>query len=419
MLISIIMRTNKNFFLPLLMAVLIMNAGSVLNAQTYEKASYSVLTDNIFMNDWLVLGPVIIGNNGTTPGESQQRAAFDKNVLTSVPLKGGKLPASVKIGDTEYLFKPVSSQDGIINFSTVLGSTDYAIAFALAEIKLEAPMKVLMGVGSDDDIKIFLNGTLVHSNWIARANTPDDDIVALDLKKGSNQILVEVQNIAGDWSFAMRKIGSAFINDHLVQSAGRGNLDDVKLLLANGADINAQNGTGLTAYQSSMIHGREKVMDLLKEKGAKTDLPIPSLEKLTENVFISTQSGETPGVSVLMARNGQILYQKGFGYADVGNRVPATPETKFRIGSITKQFIASAILKMQEEGKLSVEDKLSKFIPGFPRGDEVTIRHLLTHTSGIKKQYQPARFPEICHHAHNSCSAGGYHQGISLRLQPR
>ncbi len=378
------MRTNKNFFLPLLMVVLLMNAGSVLHAQTYGKASYSALADDIFMNNWLVLGPVKFGNSGTTPDESQQKAAFEKNELTSVPVKGGKLPASVKIGNTEYSFKTVSSQDGIIDFATVFGNVDYAIGYALAEIKLEAPMKVLMGVGSDDDIKIFVNGTLVHSNWIARATTPDDDMVALDLKKGSNQVLVEVQNIAGDWSFAMRKIGSNFINDHLVQAAGRGNLDDVKLLLSNGADVNAQNGTMLTAYQSAMIHGRDKVMDFLREKGAKTDLPMPSLEKLSDAVFAGVQSGETPGVSVLMARNGQIIYQKGFGYADVGNRVPVTPETKFRIGSITKQFIASAILRMQEEGKLSVEDKLSKFVPGFPRGDEVTIRHLLTHTSGIR-----------------------------------
>jgi CubicO group peptidase (beta-lactamase class C family) len=377
------MKTSKNFCLPLLMVVLLMNAGPVLNAQGYEKASYSVPADNIFMNNWMVLGPVKFGNTGTTPDESQQKAAFDKNELTSVPVKGGKLPASVKIGNTEYLFKPVSSQDGIIDFAKVFGNVDYAIAFALAEIKLETPMKVLMGVGSDDDIKIFVNGTLVHRNWIARATTPDDDMVVLDLKKGSNQILVEVQNIAGDWSFAMRKIGRDYINDHLVQSAGRGNLDDVKLLLANGADINFQNGSGLTAYLSAMIHGREKVMDLLKEKGAKTDLPLPSLEKLADEVFIS-DSGKSPGVSVLIARNGQILYQKGFGYADVGNRVPVTTDTKFRIGSITKQFIASAILRMQEEGKLSVEDKLSKYVPGFPRGDEVTIRHLLNHTSGIR-----------------------------------
>jgi CubicO group peptidase (beta-lactamase class C family) len=63
--------------------------------------------------------------------------------------------------------------------------------------------------------------------------------------------------------------------------------------------------------------------------------------------------------------------------------VPVIPRTIFRIASVTKQFTASAILKLQEEGKLSVNDTLSKYIPGFPLGDEVTLRHLLTHTSGI------------------------------------
>ncbi len=205
-----------------------MNAGPSLVAQGYDKASYSGLTDNSFMNNWLVLGPVNFATGGTTPDETQQRAAFDKDELTSVSLKGGKLPPGVKIGTKEYAFKPVSSQDGIIDFISVFGNVDYANAYALAEIKLEAPQKVVMGVGSDDDIKIFLNGTLVHSNWIARSTTPDDDMVILDLKKGSNQILVRVQNIAGGWSFAMRKIGPDIMNDHLVQASGRGDLDEVK-----------------------------------------------------------------------------------------------------------------------------------------------------------------------------------------------
>ena len=70
--------------------------------------------------------------------------------------------------------------------------------------------------------------------------------------------------------------------------------------------------------------------------------------------------------------------------ADLSHDVPITPTTKFRIGSVTKQFAAAAILKLQEDGKLNVTDKLSKFFPDFPRGDEVTIHHLLTHSSGIK-----------------------------------
>ncbi len=376
------MKTSKILLLSLLMVVLMLNASPVLNAQSYDNASYTDLTDNRFMNNWMVIGPVKFSPEGTTPDEAQQRAAFDKDELTLVEVKGGKLPASVKLGTTVYTFKPLSSQDGIIDFTTVFGNVDYANAYALAEIKLEEPRKIVMGVGSDDDIKIFVNGTLVHSNWIARAINPDDDIVILDLKKGSNQVLVKVQNITAGWSFAMRKIGTDILNEHLVQSSGRGDLDEIKKALENGADINVKSRSGLTPYQSAMIHGREKAMDYLKEKGAKTDVPMPSLEKLADLVFVS-DSGSAPGVSVLIAKNGEILYQKGFGYADIGNRVPVTPETKFRIGSITKQFIASAILKMQEEGKLSVDDKLTKYVPGFPRGDEVTIRHLLTHTSGI------------------------------------
>ena len=97
---------------------------------------------------------------------------------------------------------------------------------------------------------------------------------------------------------------------------------------------------------------------------------------------------------MLVAQNGRVLFEKGYGLADVEKHAAATPETKFRIGSITKQFTAAAILKLQEEGKLSVNDKLSKFIPDYPRGDEVTIHHLLTHTSGIHSYTSKPEFME-------------------------
>lgn len=90
-----------------------------------------------------------------------------------------------------------------------------------------------------------------------------------------------------------------------------------------------------------------------------------------------------PGLAVLVAQDGKIRFEKGYGLADREQQVPVTPQSTFRIGSVTKQFTALAILKLQAEGKLSVQDKLTKYIPDFPRGDEVTLRHLLTHTSGI------------------------------------
>ena len=110
---------------------------------------------------------------------------------------------------------------------------------------------------------------------------------------------------------------------------------------------------------------------------------ITGLDHCISEIFKKLQFDTMPGASVLVSQNGDIIYQKGFGYADIEKKIQVTPDTKFKIGSISKQFTAAAILKLQEEGKLKIEDKLSKYIPDFPRGNEVTIYQLLTHTSGI------------------------------------
>lgn len=88
--------------------------------------------------------------------------------------------------------------------------------------------------------------------------------------------------------------------------------------------------------------------------------------------------------SVLVARGEQVLLSKGYGLADVAQKIPNEPTTKFRIGSVTKQFTAVAILLLEERGKLSVDDLVKKHLPDAPAAwDKVTIFHLLTHTSGI------------------------------------
>lgn len=87
--------------------------------------------------------------------------------------------------------------------------------------------------------------------------------------------------------------------------------------------------------------------------------------------------------AVLVAQKGTVIYQKGFGYKDAAQKLPVDVNTIFQIGSITKQFTAAVIMQLQQEGKLSVTDKLSKYFTGFTNGDKITIEHLLTHTSGI------------------------------------
>ena len=88
--------------------------------------------------------------------------------------------------------------------------------------------------------------------------------------------------------------------------------------------------------------------------------------------------------AVLVARGADVLLDKGYGFADLELNVPASPKTKFRMGSVTKQFTAAAILLLQERGKLNVSDPIKKYMPDAPAAwDKITIFNLLTHTSGI------------------------------------
>jgi CubicO group peptidase (beta-lactamase class C family) len=88
--------------------------------------------------------------------------------------------------------------------------------------------------------------------------------------------------------------------------------------------------------------------------------------------------------TALVARDGQVLFSKGYGFANLEWKIPNTPDTKFRLGSVTKQFTAASILLLEERGKLSVTDPVKKYMPDAPAAwDKITVRNLLTHTSGI------------------------------------
>ncbi len=96
--------------------------------------------------------------------------------------------------------------------------------------------------------------------------------------------------------------------------------------------------------------------------------------------------------SVLVAKKATILLNKGYGYRNAAGNVVNDENTIYQLGSITKQFTAAIILKLQEEKKLRVQDKLSKYFPAYPKGDSITIEQLLTHTSGIYNYTQNGDF---------------------------
>ncbi len=96
--------------------------------------------------------------------------------------------------------------------------------------------------------------------------------------------------------------------------------------------------------------------------------------------------------SALVAKNGTILINKGYGYRNAADKVLNDEKSIFQLGSITKQFTAAVILKLQEEKKLKVSDKLNKYFPDYPKGDSITIQQLLTHTSGIYSYTNDEKF---------------------------
>ncbi|MCX7974558.1 MAG: serine hydrolase [Candidatus Aminicenantes bacterium] len=111
-------------------------------------------------------------------------------------------------------------------------------------------------------------------------------------------------------------------------------------------------------------------------------LPKEIALKATDYFRIQSELGRFSG-AVLIGYKGKIIFEKGFGLANYELNVPIASRTKFRLGSLTKSFTATAILQLAERGLLNLNDLVSKYLPDYPQGDKITIHHLLTHASGI------------------------------------
>jgi CubicO group peptidase (beta-lactamase class C family) len=108
------------------------------------------------------------------------------------------------------------------------------------------------------------------------------------------------------------------------------------------------------------------------------------------------KAGRVAGASVAVVRGSETLVERGYGFADLQLEIPTPPRAIYEIGSITKQFTAAAILLLAEDGKLSLDDELTKFLPDYPtHGHRITLRHLLNHTSGIKGYTELEEFGEF------------------------
>jgi CubicO group peptidase (beta-lactamase class C family) len=141
--------------------------------------------------------------------------------------------------------------------------------------------------------------------------------------------------------------------------------------------------------RQSLFEGRMSVLSLTLALSLVPNAPTPDPRpqrpaSKIDALFRDYDGADVPGACVMVIRDGQVLFNKAYGMANLEEKRPATTGTNFRLASVTKQFTAMAVMILAERGKLSYEDPLPKFFPDFPAyGTSITVRQLLNHTSGL------------------------------------
>jgi CubicO group peptidase (beta-lactamase class C family) len=126
-----------------------------------------------------------------------------------------------------------------------------------------------------------------------------------------------------------------------------------------------------------------------QDSAAAQDAASRALHEQVDKVFAKWDSTVSPGCALSVIQGGHIVYKRGYGMADLDHDIPINSQTVFHVASISKQFTAAAIILLAQQGKLSLDDDVRKYIPELPDfGARITIRHLIYHTSGLRDQWE-------------------------------
>jgi hypothetical protein len=163
--------------------------------------TYDGLEPGEFMRQWLVLGPLLypVQDDIWFASEEGQQVAFDTDSLDFL-----NFTRKVRIDDTDYEWALLESEYSIVDLNELQEERGFYIAYVWAQIDMPENRTGTLGIGSDDGVKVWLNGELVHENWLHRGVVPDNDRVPVVFKKGGNQLVLKIQNALGPWGFCCR-----------------------------------------------------------------------------------------------------------------------------------------------------------------------------------------------------------------------
>src|SRR6187549_3581284 len=164
----------------------------------------------------------------------------------------------------------------------------------------------------------------------------------------------------------------------------------------NATDRRGRRRWGGIARVSAGIALAAVVVASASSQATSTTLPPGSVAAFEKRLEQLREESSIPGMAAAVARGDRIIWQRGFGYADVEHRIPATPRTSFHLASLTKPFAATVLMRLVEEGKLSLDAPVSTFGIDLSSPGTIRVRHLLSHTSeghpGAEFRYNGDRF---------------------------
>ncbi|MHC4581180.1 MAG: PA14 domain-containing protein, partial [Planctomycetota bacterium] len=167
-----------------------------------NSATYDGLEGGEFLRKWLVLGPLPypVQDDIYFSSKEGQKVAFDTD-----PIDFLNFTPKVKIDNADYEWTAVESKYGIVDLNQLSKEkNDFNIVYAWARIEMPEDTIATLGIGSNDGVKVWLNGDLVHENWLYRNTVSDNDRAPVTLKKGTNHLVLKVQNAMGPWGFCCR-----------------------------------------------------------------------------------------------------------------------------------------------------------------------------------------------------------------------
>jgi CubicO group peptidase (beta-lactamase class C family) len=339
---------------------------------------YNNIKDDVFLTRWTLLEPVPFGST-----EKELKAAHSQDLI-----KINDLWKSIKVGKITlnrepYNWKSIHSDFSYIHLDRYLEPTKFAYTYAAAEIESSEKESGYFGVGSNAALKIWLNGEIVHESPIRTEISPDQYLVPYNLKAGTNRLVIKVLRADKGWSFLFRPLSKTATDNAFVNLSPSLSSNELDRLLKSGISIDARNNLGLTALHIATHIGDTKRQNALIERGANIEITAPDVAAQISNYFDSLYYKGSSGFSYLIAQNGKVLAKGGRGLANVAANTSNDTQTKFHVGSITKQFTAASILQLQEKNLLSLNDPLTKYFPSLSKTKPVTLKHMMNHTSGL------------------------------------